>query len=87
MICGSGRNVMRIKVGGAVDAMHPACAAKHYAAVADQVAVEPEPAEDRSCRQCDGPIDGTERLFEIDGQPIWLHPECHAHRLRNRGAP
>ena len=41
--------------------------------------------ENRSCRQCDGPIDGTEQSYVIDGDWIWLHPECHAHRLRNRG--
>jgi hypothetical protein len=41
--------------------------------------------EDRSCRQCDGPIDGTEQLYIIDDERVWLHPECHAHRLRDRG--
>ena len=45
----------------------------------------PTPGEDTSCRQCDGPLDGTERRYLIDGEPIWLHPECRAHRLRNRG--
>jgi len=41
--------------------------------------------EDRSCRQCEGTLDGSERLYLIDDERIWLHPECHAHRLRNRG--
>ena len=40
---------------------------------------------DRSCVQCNGEIDGTERRYLIDGEPVWLHPECRAHRLRYRG--
>jgi hypothetical protein len=35
--------------------------------------------EDRSCRQCGGPVDGTEQLVKIDGQPRWLHPECSSY--------
>jgi hypothetical protein len=34
------------------------------------------PPEDRSCRHCDGPLDGTEQLCAVDGISIWLHPEC-----------
>ena len=41
-----------------------------------------EGGEDRSCRQCDGPLDGTEVLFEIDGEPVWLHPECRSFYLK-----
>jgi hypothetical protein len=42
-----------------------------------------EPAdEDRSCRQCDATVDGSERCFTIDGKPIWLHLECRAYRQR-----
>jgi hypothetical protein len=41
--------------------------------------------EDRSCRQCDGPLDGTERLYLIEGQPRWLHPECAAYLSRPKG--
>jgi hypothetical protein len=36
-----------------------------------------EPSEDRICRQCNGPVDGKERLYTVDAKPIWLHPECH----------
>jgi 5S rRNA maturation endonuclease (ribonuclease M5) len=32
--------------------------------------------EDRSCRQCDGELDGTEQSYMVDGQATWLHPEC-----------
>jgi hypothetical protein len=34
-------------------------------------------SEDRQCRQCNGPFDGTEELCSIDGKSVWLHPECH----------
>jgi Protein of unknown function (DUF3631) len=34
------------------------------------------PPEDRSCRHCEGPLDGTEQLCAVDGLSIWLHPEC-----------
>jgi hypothetical protein len=34
------------------------------------------PHEDRHCRQCDGPVDGKERAYTVDGKPVWLHPEC-----------
>jgi hypothetical protein len=43
--------------------------------------------EDRSCRQCEGTLDGSERLYLIDGERIWLHPECRAHRLREKAGP
>ena len=32
--------------------------------------------EPRLCAQCNGIIDGKERLYTIEGQSIWLHPEC-----------
>jgi len=38
---------------------------------------------DRSCRQCGDTLDGSERPYEIDGETIWLHPECRAHRMRS----
>jgi hypothetical protein len=38
----------------------------------------------RSCRQCDGPIDGTEQLYQIDGQSRWLHPECASYLSRRK---
>jgi len=41
--------------------------------------------EDRSCFQCDGELDGTEQSYMVAGKATWLHPECHAYRLRNRG--
>jgi hypothetical protein len=31
---------------------------------------------DRTCVQCNGAIDGTERLVSVSGQAVWLHPEC-----------
>jgi len=45
-----------------------------------------EPVEDRSCRWCDGPYDGTEQLCAVDGALVWLHRECQGHYLaRSRG--
>jgi hypothetical protein len=41
--------------------------------------------EDRSCRQCDGPLDGTEQLYRIDEQSRWLHPECAAYLSLGKG--
>jgi hypothetical protein len=38
--------------------------------------------EDRSCRQCDGRLDGTERLYRIGGESRWLHPQCAAYLAR-----
>jgi hypothetical protein len=47
-----------------------------------------EPAdEDCSCRQCGGELDGTERRYLIDGEAVWLHPECHGYRLREKAGP
>jgi hypothetical protein len=43
--------------------------------------------EERYCRQCDGPLDGTERLYVIDGQSRWLHPECASYLARRKGCP
>lgn len=40
--------------------------------------------EDRSCRQCGGPLDGTERVFVINGQHWWLHPECAGYLARHK---
>jgi putative DNA primase/helicase len=42
----------------------------------------PEPAQPKGeqprgrCVQCNGPIDGKERLFTTMGVTAWLHPEC-----------
>jgi hypothetical protein len=38
---------------------------------------QPDGSTDRTCVQCRGVIDGTERLVAINGQaPVWLHREC-----------
>lgn len=36
-------------------------------------------AEDHSCRQCDGTLDGTEQAHQIGAETVWLHPECAGH--------
>lgn len=41
--------------------------------------------EDRSCRQCDGTLDGTDQLYEIDGTRVWLHPECRRFFIMKAG--
>jgi hypothetical protein len=39
---------------------------------------------DRTCRQCQGPIDGKEILVTIGNRdPDWLHPECRPFHLRD----
>jgi hypothetical protein len=37
--------------------------------------------DDRTCRQCKGSVDGTERRYAIDGETVWLHRECESHYL------
>src|SRR4029079_2000709 len=37
---------------------------------------------DRTCMQCRGPIDGTERLVAVSGRSVWLHPECEKFWFR-----
>jgi N6-adenosine-specific RNA methylase IME4 len=34
------------------------------------------------CAQCQGPVDGRERKFTIDGKVVWLHAECATHYRR-----
>jgi hypothetical protein len=43
--------------------------------------IDGDPGEDRTCQQC-GSRDGTERLYTIGGEQVWLHVECHGYRLR-----
>jgi putative DNA primase/helicase len=37
---------------------------------------------DRTCAQCKGEIDGTERLVSVSGQAVWLHAVCERFWLR-----
>ena len=37
---------------------------------------------DRTCAQCKGEIDGTERLVSSSGKAVWLHPVCERFWLR-----
>jgi hypothetical protein len=39
---------------------------------------------DRTCVQCNGAIDGTERLVAVSGRAVWLHPECQRFWLAAR---
>jgi hypothetical protein len=39
---------------------------------------------DRTCRQCQGPIDGKEILVTIGNQETWLHAECKPFYLREQ---
>lgn len=41
---------------------------------------------DRTCVQCRGPVDGKERRFTIEGNSIWLHPQCHSYLTRPKVA-
>jgi hypothetical protein len=40
---------------------------------------------DRTCAQCRGEIDGTERLVSVSGQAVWLHDVCERFWLRAQG--
>ena len=37
---------------------------------------------DRTCAQCSGAIDGTERLVSVSGHAAWLHLECERFWVR-----
>ena len=37
---------------------------------------------ERTCAQCRGEIDGTERLVSVSGQAVWLHDVCERFWLR-----
>ena len=37
---------------------------------------------DRTCAQCRGEIDGTERLVSVSGQAVWLHAVCEQFWVR-----
>jgi putative DNA primase/helicase len=38
--------------------------------------------DDRTCAQCHGDIDGSERLVSVSGQAVWLHLECERFWVR-----
>ena len=43
----------------------------------DRTADQPDDTPtDRTCVQCNGAIDGKERLVAVSGKAVWLHPEC-----------
>jgi putative DNA primase/helicase len=44
------------------------------------------PAEAQICAQCRGRIDGKERLVEVEGRTVWLHPQCERF-YRDLGIP
>ena len=31
---------------------------------------------DQTCAQCNGTIDGTERMVSVSGHTVWLHETC-----------
>jgi hypothetical protein len=39
------------------------------------------PPSETVCVQCGGVPDGTEARYEVDGKPVWLHPECRRFYL------
>jgi hypothetical protein len=50
----------------------------------ERIADDACPGEDRTCQQC-GDRDGGERPYTVDGEQVWLHPVCHAYRVRYQG--
>jgi hypothetical protein len=80
-VCGKGGAVERIKHTGGVSLWHRGCAERYFAALNDPP-VQVPPDEDRSCRHCNGPLDGSEQLCAMpDGSSAWLHPECQRSYL------
>jgi 5S rRNA maturation endonuclease (ribonuclease M5) len=41
--------------------------------------------QNRLCCQCYGPFEGNERFYEIDGNKLWLHPQCADYLTSGRG--
>jgi hypothetical protein len=41
---------------------------------------------DRGCAQCQGPVDGKERKFTVDGEHVWLHPQCYRYLISSKPA-
>ena len=83
-VCGKGGAVERIKHTGGVSLWHRGCAERYFAALKDPpVHVPPDDGgEDRSCRHCNGPLNGNEQLCAMpDGSSAWLHPECQRPHL------
>ena len=39
----------------------------------------------RQCAQCNGTIDGTERVHAFGGREVWLHTECKHFWLVSEG--
>jgi hypothetical protein len=78
---------MRVKHHNGIDLWHLDCARGYFAAMVDPpVRVTPDSVgADRSCRWCDGPLDGSEQLCAVDGQLVWLHPECQGHYVGRLG--
>jgi hypothetical protein len=42
------------------------------------------PSEERACAQCNG-YDGSEHEYLIEGDRVWLHPECQRFYLAEHG--
>lgn len=49
--------------------------ALHHAGAEKKSEIE-HAADDRSCRQCDGPLDGSEQRYQVGEQSVWLHAAC-----------
>jgi hypothetical protein len=43
--------------------------------------------KDRTCAQCQGPVDGKERQVATGRKTVWLHPECERFHLKAEVLP
>jgi hypothetical protein len=43
--------------------------------------------KDRTCAQCQGPVDGKERQVATGRKTVWLHPECERFHLEVETLP
>jgi 5S rRNA maturation endonuclease (ribonuclease M5) len=62
--------------GGVAD--QKGVSSKEWVSCAGNATEDPpdDPPADRTCAQCEGEIDGTERLVAVSGRAVWLHDVC-----------
>lgn len=63
--------------------IHRACKQSYRLAVLNANDGEPDAIpENRTCAQCNGAVDGSERLVSVSGRAVWLHAVCERFWIR-----
>ncbi len=62
--------------------LHRACKGGYRHVIASAGTEPDDIPDDRTCAQCHGEIDGTERLVSVSGHSAWLHLECERFWVR-----